>query len=36
MKNKFTEKQFLFYGLNYIIGFGFIATISSVVSKGLW
>ncbi|EIE39359.1 APC family permease [Mycoplasmopsis canis] len=36
MKNKLTEKQFIFYGLNYIIGFGFIATISSVVSKGLW
>ncbi|MCU9933570.1 hypothetical protein NWQ33_07095 [Mycoplasmopsis cynos] len=35
-KNKFTEKQFIFYGLNFIVGFGFIATISSVISRGLW
>ncbi|UWV83205.1 hypothetical protein [Mycoplasmopsis cynos] len=35
-KNKFTEKQFIFYGLNFIVGFGFIHTISSVISRGLW
>ncbi|WAM10876.1 hypothetical protein ONA00_06345 [Mycoplasmopsis cynos] len=35
-KNKFTEKQFIFYGLNFIVGFGFIITISSVISRGLW
>ncbi|VEU59819.1 APC family permease [Mesomycoplasma neurolyticum] len=35
-KNKFSEKNFIFYGLNYIIGFGFIVTISSVISKGAW
>ncbi|MBN3535043.1 APC family permease [Mycoplasma procyoni] len=36
MKNKLSERQFIFFGLNYIVGFGFIATISSVISKGLW
>ncbi|MCU9939058.1 hypothetical protein NWQ34_05755 [Mycoplasmopsis felis] len=36
MKNKLTEKQFFLYGLNYIVGFGFLATITSVISRGLW
>ncbi|MDE5553155.1 MAG: APC family permease [Malacoplasma sp.] len=31
---KFSEKQFVFFILNYIMGFGFIATISSVISTG--
>lgn len=31
---KFSEKQFIFFTLNYIMGFGFIATISSVISTG--
>ncbi|MGZ9413715.1 APC family permease [Mycoplasma sp. 480] len=36
MKNKFSERQFLLFGLNYIVGFGFIVTIAGVISKGLW
>ncbi|UWD34336.1 APC family permease [Mesomycoplasma molare] len=36
LKNKFSEKQFVLFGLNYIVGFGFIATISGVIAKGLW
>ncbi|AAV27814.1 APC family permease [Mesomycoplasma hyopneumoniae] len=35
-KNFLTERQFIFYGLNYIVGFGFIATISNVISQGVW
>ncbi|CAT05275.1 amino acid transporter [Mesomycoplasma conjunctivae] len=31
-----TEKQFILYGLNYVIGFGFIATISKVINIGVW
>lgn len=34
MNNKFSEKQFIFFILNYIMGFGFIATISSVIQQG--
>lgn len=29
---KFSEKQFVFFTLNYIMGFGFITTISSLIS----
>ncbi|WGI36384.1 APC family permease [Mesomycoplasma lagogenitalium] len=36
MKNKLSEKQFWLFGLNYIIGFGFVVTIAGIVSKGLW
>ncbi|WP_027121035.1 APC family permease [Mycoplasma leonicaptivi] len=36
MKNKLSEKQFFLYGLNYIVGFGFLATIASIISRGLW
>lgn len=35
-KNSLTERQFIFYGLNYIVGFGFIATISQVIKQGFW
>ncbi|QJR44126.1 amino acid permease [Mycoplasma miroungirhinis] len=34
MKRKFTEKSFIFYGINFIVGFGFIATIQSVIKNG--
>ncbi|WP_033160791.1 APC family permease [[Mycoplasma] collis] len=34
--NKLSEKNFIFFGLNYIIGFGFIVTIASIISKGAW
>ncbi|QBF34951.1 APC family permease [Mycoplasmopsis phocirhinis] len=36
MNKKFNEKTFIFYGINYIVGFGFIATISSVIKTGQW
>ncbi|AAT27692.1 APC family permease [[Mycoplasma] mobile] len=32
--NKFTNKQYFFYAINHIIGFGFIATISGVLNLG--
>ena len=32
--NKFSEKQFLFFIFNYIVGFGFISTISNVIKLG--
>ncbi|WP_240535868.1 APC family permease [Mesomycoplasma ovipneumoniae] len=35
-KNSLTERQFIFYGLNYVVGFGFIATISRVINQGIW
>ncbi|AOD25156.1 APC family permease [Mesomycoplasma hyorhinis] len=35
-QNYFNERQFLFFGLNYIVGFGFIATISGVILTGAW
>lgn len=35
-KNTLTERQFIFYGLNYVVGFGFIATISRVINQGIW
>ncbi|QJB71452.1 APC family permease [Mycoplasma sp. 1654_15] len=35
-KNHLSERQFLFFGLNYIVGFGFIATISGVILTGSW
>ncbi|MHA0305754.1 APC family permease [Mesomycoplasma ovipneumoniae] len=35
-KNSLTERQFIFYGLNYIVGFGFIVTISKVINQGIW
>ncbi|MBU4693593.1 APC family permease [Mycoplasma zalophidermidis] len=34
MNKKFSGKSFIFYGINYIVGFGFIATISSVIKTG--
>ncbi|EFF41115.1 APC family permease [Mycoplasmopsis alligatoris] len=34
MTKKFNERQFILYGLNYIVGFGFIATISNVIKNG--
>ncbi|WP_025755149.1 APC family permease [Mycoplasmopsis cricetuli] len=35
-KNKLSEKNFIFFGINYIVGFGFVVTIANVISKGLW
>lgn len=35
-KNKFSQKQFLPFVVNYIVGFGFVATISGVIGAGLW
>ncbi|MBG0730618.1 APC family permease [Mycoplasma sp. 'Moose RK'] len=35
-KNTLTERQFIFYGINFIVGFGFISTISSVIKQGVW
>ncbi|MXR05701.1 APC family permease [Mycoplasma flocculare] len=35
-KNSLSERQFVIYGLNYVVGFGFIATISHVISQGVW
>lgn len=35
-KNQLSEKQFIFFGLNYVVGFGFIATISKVIKLGVW
>ncbi|MBU4690868.1 amino acid permease [Mycoplasma zalophi] len=34
MTKKFSEKSFVFYGINFIVGFGFIATIQSVIKTG--
>ncbi|MBN4084141.1 APC family permease [Mycoplasma sp. CSL10166] len=34
MNKKFSEKSFIFYGINFIVGFGFIATIQSVIKTG--
>ncbi|WP_166666777.1 APC family permease [Mycoplasmopsis mustelae] len=31
---KIKGKNFIFYGVNYIVGFGFLATISSVIKTG--
>lgn len=33
MKNKFSEKSFFLYGINFIVGFGFIATITGIIAK---
>ncbi|WP_029906084.1 APC family permease [Mycoplasmopsis opalescens] len=33
---KLSEKQFYFYGINFIVGFGFIATITGIIKHGLW
>ncbi|UVD81897.1 APC family permease [Mycoplasma iguanae] len=33
---RFTEKQFFAFSLNFVVGFGFIATIGDIVSLGAW
>ena len=35
-KNKFNNQQFLIFILNYIVGFGFVATIAGVINAGWW
>ncbi|ATO31008.1 amino acid permease [Mycoplasmopsis bovirhinis] len=35
-KNSLSEVNFILYGLNYVVGFGFIATISSLINQGVW
>lgn len=34
--NQLSEKQFLFFTINYIVGFGFITTITSVIKTGYY
>ncbi|MGX9388962.1 APC family permease [Mycoplasma sp. 327] len=36
MKNKFSEKSFFLYGINFIVGFGFITTITGIIAQGIW
>ncbi|MEE3928587.1 APC family permease [Mycoplasmopsis ciconiae] len=36
MKKEFNEKTFTMLAINYVIGFGFIATIVNVVELGYW
>ncbi|MGY6172581.1 APC family permease [Candidatus Mycoplasma pogonae] len=34
--SKFTKRQFFLFGFNYVVGFGFIATIASVINLSYW
>ncbi|QNM93548.1 APC family permease [Mycoplasma sp. Pen4] len=36
MKKQFTEKSFTFFTINFIVGIGFITTISTVVKMSYW
>lgn len=35
-KSKFNDKQFILFSLNWIVGFGFLAALTTVVSSGAW